>query len=283
MGRIKTIVAAFLVVLAGGSCQHHAQQETLTKLYKISCGHLAYENLARFSTNGEYDSRAGEMPVNCYLVRHADGDLLWDTGLPDEIFNAPRHQININGALVTVEKTLESGLADLGLTPDNIDYVALSHSHPDHIGNLGLFRSATVVLQIDELEYALNHASSMNGIVAALNKPLRSMKRKTFRDNVDVFGDGAVVIQHMPGHTPGHSVLQLRLKNTGPLLLSGDLFHYRESRKRKIVPSYNYNYEMTMKSMSEFDALAASIDAEIIVQHDSSDNARMPTPPEFLD
>src|SRR5213076_3641365 len=67
-------------------------------------------------------------------------------------------------------------------------------------------------------------------------------------DNHDVFGDGSVVIKWAPGHTPGHQTLFVKLAKTGPVLLSGDLYHYPEERTLKVVPSFDFNKEQTAKS-----------------------------------
>ncbi len=60
-----------------------------------------------------------------------------------------------------------------------------------------------------------------------------------------MFGDGTVVIKFTPGHTPGHQSLFLKLAKTGPVLLSGDLYHYPEEITYKRIPSFDSDKEQT--------------------------------------
>ena len=74
-----------------------------------------------------------------------------------------------------------------------------------------------------------------------------------------------------PGHTIGHQVLLLRLPQTGPVLLSGDLWHFRENRERRGVPSFNWNKEQTLASMDRIERVIADNKARLIIQHDPQD------------
>jgi glyoxylase-like metal-dependent hydrolase (beta-lactamase superfamily II) len=59
----------------------------------------------------------------------------------------------------------------------------------------------------------------------------------------DVFGDGTVIIKFTLGHTPGHQSLFLKLAKTGPVILTGDVYHNPEEMKLKIVPGIDFNKE----------------------------------------
>ena len=97
------------------------------------------------------------------------------------------------------------------------------------------------------------------------------LERKTFRGDYDVFGDGSVVIFETPGHTPGHTSLQLMMPEAGPVLLAGDLYHRSESRELKRVPRFNYDEAMTLASMDAFEARAKELGATVIIQHEPQD------------
>jgi glyoxylase-like metal-dependent hydrolase (beta-lactamase superfamily II) len=97
------------------------------------------------------------------------------------------------------------------------------------------------------------------------------MKQQVIGDEYDVFGDGSVVIFETPGHTPGHSSLQLMMPESGPVLLTGDLYHRTESRELKRVPSFNSSEPDTLASMETFEARADRLGAKVIIQHEPAD------------
>ena len=116
----------------------------------------------------------------------------------------------------TVKKTLESQLAELGLKPSDINYVALSHSHGDHVGNLKLFPDATLLVQKPEWEWRPPVGAS----------PFHPwMKAITPNGDHDLFGDGSIVLIATHGHSPGHQNLLVRLPKTGAIMLTGDSVH----------------------------------------------------------
>lgn len=62
-------------------------------------------------------------------------------------------------------------------------------------------------------------------------------------------GDGSVLILGTPGHTPGHTVLLVKLPQSGNMLLSGDLMHFGENYEGNGVPTFNVNRAETLASM----------------------------------
>ena len=111
-------------------------------------------------------------------------------------------------------------LAQIGVTPADVTYLAFSHFHLDHTGNANAFGSST---------WILNQAGARVGL---RNPPPPIVNVDTFsayrpaytimiHSDYDVFGDGSVRILKTPGHTPGHQVLLVRLPKSGAVLLSG--------------------------------------------------------------
>jgi len=107
-------------------------------------------------------------------------------------------------------------------------------------------------------------------------------KVKKIKGDYDVFGDGTVVLKYAPGHTPGHQVLFLDLSNHGPLLLSGDLYHFSENREFRRIPIFNYDVKQTNASMDMFEAFAKEKNAKVYLQHSKEDFNKMPKAPKFL-
>ena len=103
------------------------------------------------------------------------------------------------------------------------------------------------------------------------------------KDEYDVFGDGRVIIKSTPGHTPGHQSLFLKLAKTGPVVLSGDLYHYPEERTLSRLPVAEFNKEQTAASRAELEVYLKKTGAQLWIQHDILGNAKLKKAPEFYE
>src|SRR5829696_6394980 len=111
---------------------------TADRLYRLNCGH-SLANDESVWTPGENVGRSIEFSSTCYLIRHGTDVLMWDTGVPEKTFGDPKGWSTIPNLIVYhLDKTISSQLAEIELSPNDIDYVLVSHSHGDHIGNVGL-------------------------------------------------------------------------------------------------------------------------------------------------
>jgi glyoxylase-like metal-dependent hydrolase (beta-lactamase superfamily II) len=172
-------------------------------------------------------------------------------------------------------------LARLGLKPADIDCLAFSHWHEDHTGNANLFDKATWILQRKELAAATGHTPPPFEPLAPVSA-WRAANKRIIDGDADVFGDGTVRLLLMPGHTPGHQALEIRLPHAGVVLLSGDLYHSRENRRFRRVPRINNDRAATLASMDRFEAIAARDHARVVIQHDPRDIALLPRFPDYL-
>lgn len=240
----------------------------------LDCGTIAISNLDAFSSAGDYAGQADEFTDTCYLVHHPKGILLWDLGVPGLLKEAGPVVQDI--FTVSLNATITDQLTGLGLTPADVDYVSISHSHFDHIGQVDQVQGATWLVHQAELDAMIPPDGSVPQTSAdqiALFNAFKNLKREPFTGEKDVFGDGSVVIFETPGHTPGHTSLQLTMPESGPILLSGDLYHRSESRSLSRVPRFNFNEEQTVASMAAFEARAAALGAKVIIQHEPADIA----------
>ncbi len=238
----------------------------------LDCGTIAVSNLDAFSSSGDYAGQADEFTNTCYLVHHPKGILLWDLGVPGILKEAGPVVQDI--FTVSLNATITDQLTEHGLTPADITYVAISHSHFDHIGQADQVQGATWLVHQAELDAMIPSDGSVPQTSAdqiALFNAFKNLKREAFTGEKDVFGDGSVVIFETPGHTPGHTSLQLTLPESGPVLLTGDLYHRSESRALNRVPRFNFNEAQTMASMAAFEARAADLGAKVIIQHEPAD------------
>ena len=207
--------------------------------------------------------------------------MLWDTGVGDRIAALPKGEVK-QDARFSLQRTLASQLASIGVGPNGIKYVALSHLHSDHSGNIGLFPHAAFLIGATELPWARSMPTP-EGVEASLIAPLDHAKIETFNKDRDVFGDGTVRILKAPGHTPGHCMLLLRLPKAGRILITGDLFHQRRSLKEHLVPRVNTSRADTLASINRLEGLVKATGARVVIPHEREDFEALPTFPGFLE
>lgn len=250
-----------------------AQAADAERVYVFDCG----QSLARDQSRWSPGFNVGvpiQMAANCYLVRHAKGLLLWDTGYPDAIAARPDGVTAAGGASVARRmKTLAGQLAEIGVKPADVTYVAISHTHGDHIGNLGLFPDSTLVFQAAEYDWAFAGKPTPF--------PAEQKVMKLGGDH-DVFGDGAVTIISTPGHTPGHQSLMVRLPKTGVVLMTGDAVHFRDNWDNARVPAMNVDREQTLASMRRLRDLMTQHNAQLWINHDWLQRQQIPYAPESV-
>jgi N-acyl homoserine lactone hydrolase len=244
------------------------------RLYIFDCGEGHAEDMSRW-TPGINVGTPLDVSGNCYLIRHAKGDLIWDTGIPDSVASMPNGIGGQNGAPTWKRpKTLASQLEALGVKPSSIQFLAVSHSHPDHIGNVELFPQATLLVQQAEYDWP----SPLGTARFKAEHPVQKLN-----GDYDVFGDGTVTIISTPGHTPGHQCLLVKMQKTGAVLLSGDAVHFKDNWENRRVPGPNFNKEQTIASMQRMASLLDENKGQLWINHDKPQTATLKHSPEFYD
>ncbi len=263
--------AAIAAVACNASTQAPPAGAPALQLWRLDCGTAVIKDFnAFFSDTLEYKSGPREITDSCYLVRHKDQYLLWDTGFPAAL----KGKSNDMGALVArMDTTIPEQLAKLGLKPADIAIVGISHMHGDHIGQAKDFPSAKLLIGKGDLELTKGDKDPFAPWRAA------GAKVETMHGgDIDVFGDGSVIALNLPGHTPDHMALLVKLAG-GAVLLSGDLYHATEARATKGVPPFNTSRAETLASMDRFERLAKRFSAKVIIQHEPADIAKLPAFP----
>jgi glyoxylase-like metal-dependent hydrolase (beta-lactamase superfamily II) len=270
---MKTIVLAIAAAAAAfGSLP--AGAAGVDKLYVLDCGHISASDQSRWSP-GVNVGVPIELSDNCYLIHHAQGWFLWDTGLPDALAAVPDGRTDPGTGLhLTRTKTLASQLEQLGVKPSDIKGIGISHTHPDHIGNVEEFPQ--VMLYVQKAEYDWPGA---NG--APRFKPEHPVTKLEGDD--DVFGDGSVVILSTPGHTPGHQSLLVRLPKTGVIVLSGDAAHFKDNWDNRRVPPFNTSKEQTVTSMQRIADVLTKEHGQLWINHDKSQTDGQKKPPDYYE
>jgi len=253
------------------------------RLYVFDCGYLI--NLSPETYNlTRQDVPDPTMSVACFLVVHPQGALLFDTGLGDRLVGRPPYLTRRGGSMSQVVlKTLSGQLAEIGFTPDKVRYLVLSHMHFDHVGNANDFAGPATTWLVQKVErdamFGDNVApASVNPDYAAL----RNAKTELLGGDRDVFGDGSVVIKSTPGHTVGHQVLFVKLPKTGPVVLSGDLYHYPGERTLNRMPDREKTAG-TPESRAKIEALVRDTGAQLWIGHDIQTFATLKKSPEYYD
>lgn len=239
------------------------------ELWRLDCGSIDVE-LEAFSDTGLYAGQKRTLAASCYLVRDGDRYLLWDTGLDGALAGKPKDK---EGSLLK-EKVLAQ-LARIGVRPEAVNFVGISHYHYDHTGQLPDFARSTLLIGKGDWEVAQKWPAARARFLPWLEG---GSKVDPVAGDKDVFGDGKVTILAMPGHTEGHQALLVRLAS-GPVLISGDQYHFTENRRVGGVPSFNVNRADTLASHDRFEKLAANVKAKVIIQHEPRDIAKLPAFP----
>jgi N-acyl homoserine lactone hydrolase len=253
------------------------------RLYAINCGENHAKDLSAWTTSADL-GKAHVFSNNCYLIKHGADWMLWDSGNADRIATLPNGLPNPRGTSVAfMKKPLVESLKEIGIAPPDIRYFAMSHSHGDHAGNANLLAASTIYMQSAEYDAVFGPEPQKYNFIAANFEMLRGAKIVKLNGDHDVFGDGSVIIKSTPGHTPGHQSLFVRLKKTGPVLLSGDFVHLTANWEAKRVPSINYNAEQSMRSMKEMDAFLTKTGAKLWINHDYEQSAAIPRLPAFFE
>ncbi|MEE1876893.1 N-acyl homoserine lactonase family protein [Altererythrobacter litoralis] len=250
------------------------------EMWRLDCGKIEMPDASSFSDAHLYDGESREFVVGCYLVRNGGRYLLWDAGLSSDLAGKT---VVLEGGTLSMERSIVDQLGDLGLRPDQINFVGVSHYHFDHAAQLTEFPGSTLVIGAGDWA-AVTSTSEPNALMDPrhfapwLGEDAGNVT--VVPHDHDVFGDGSVLFKAMPGHTPGHASLLVRLPDMGDVLLTGDLYHFEEQIANRGVPSFNTSRADTLASFERFNAMAKSLDATVIIQHDPRHLDRLPAFPE---
>lgn len=274
--RLRHIAAALLAFPLSLAAAAPASKPDV-RLWRLDCGVAWTYNLDEMSDTRAYVGQSKKFVGSCYLIRHGDAYLLWDTGLSKEYLNKPFTQgKEDSNSLAT---TVVDQLAKIGIKPAQISLIGISHYHYDHIGQAADFPQAKLL--IGERDFDVLSKPGQEERAKFFSPWLqKGAKLEKVNGDFDVFGDGSVVMLDLPGHTPGHHGLLVQLPKRGAVLLSGDVVHLRENLESAGVPSFNTDRAQSLSSMDRFSKLARNLNATLIIQHEEKDVAKLPAFPQ---
>lgn len=273
----RALAALALLVGLGGAAAPEAPKPGPPKLElrRLDCGQIWVPRLNDYSDTEAYGGLGRRFAVSCYLIRHGDAWMLWDTGLPkSELGKTLSEGAEESTALKT---SIVDQLAALKLAPADIAIVGISHRHFDHIGQASDFPQARLLLGRADFERV--KARGGEGAAALDSWTKGAGKAEPVDGDLDVFGDGSVVMLALPGHTAGHHGLVVRLAS-GPVLLSGDVVHFRENLLNEGAPPFNESRADSLASIGRVQGLARNIGAKLVIGHDERDIPLLPAFPD---
>jgi len=284
---VAAVSMAFGFMPANVQQPQRAQPPQSLRLYVLDCGKITPANADAYGLKSN-EMATVNMITPCFLIVHPRGTMIWDTGeISDSAFKDGVSPQKLN--TFTVDRPLLPQLAAIGYIPANINYLALSHYHADHVANASLFAGSTWIVQQGDRDRILAPRPAVRPAAGAVPDPkffegLANSKTIMLNgEDHDVFGDGTIVIKSTPGHTPGHQSLFLKLGKTGNVLLTGDLYHYPEEITLKKIPSFDTNKEQTAKSREMIEEFVKQNHAQLWIQHDYTSGIKRKVAPEFYD
>ena len=301
MKSVRTIAmsAAIIVLAAAGlfwTRTGWAQSSSaVDRLYIFDCGQGHAKDQSRW-TVGFNVGKPIDISVSCFLIHHAQGYFLWDTGITDEVASMPNGWLPFddpNGILWTRKKTLAAQLKEIGVSPSDIRSIGISHTHPDHIGNVEMFPNTKLLIQKAEFEDyfagGLNNAGigkvqapTPNSVTFKKDHPV-----ELIQEDLDVFGDDSVVIFHTPGHTPGHDSLLVHLNKTGWVVLSADAVHLQSNWDNRRIPYFSWmSTDQKLQVLTSMQRIADMINfyhAQLWILHDKIQTEKLKHAPQFYE
>jgi len=273
----RTNIQRNLALLAIGACANALAgvaafaQAPEVALTRIECGtnRVGTPVNERFSDIFAYPNLKLDFAFSCYLIKHGNDYMLWDTGFDK------------NAGPTAPKQTIVEQLAAMKVTPAQIKFVGISHFHADHTGQVGSFPDATLLIGSGDWEGITRKPNPAPGANAAAFTHWTSGGGKVEPQpgDKDVFGDGTVIMLYTPGHTPGHHSLLVKLAHKGAVILTGDAVHFHENYDKDGVPAFNSDRAQTLASISRIKQLAETLKATVVIQHDIRDIGKVAAVP----
>ena len=239
-----------------------------------------------------------EIPIGFFVIKHPKGNVIFDTGNNDKVIADTGYWGKLAQVFepkMTKDDAMDAQLAKIGLTTNDIKYVVVSHMHLDHGGNVGKFPNSTIVIQDDELHFAMfpdepfaagyipDDISVLRSGVGVSRPNSIDMLRIT--GDLALFGDGSLVIHRSPGHTKGTQMLTVRLPKTGPVILTSDAAYFRDNVEKNLVPNIALAYDATgiIKGYDWIRRMIATENASYFTSHDPDAWKSLKRAPEYYE
>lgn len=217
------------------------------------------------------------IPLPAYLIEHEQGLVLFDTSMNPLVCDDPALVFGDRPETAMIVshpgQRIDRQLAKLGYRPEDITHVVLSHTHSDHAGGLYLFPQAKFFAGPGEFQWAAQPAPESAHLFnpTDLSGDVREFDWTTVQSpSQDLFGDGAIIIHHTPGHTPGELSALVRLPSQN-IILTGDTVHLREAMEWDAVDGTDWDHDEARRSIATLKRIRDEESAAVWIAHDPRD------------
>lgn len=223
-----------------------------------------------------------EFPIYTVLIDHPEGKILFDTSCnPQSMGNKGRWAKATQKAFpweASEECYLPNRLAELKVRPEEIKFVIASHLHLDHAGCLEMFTNAQIIVHEDELNGTLRSYADYDNtgayIWADIDAWLKNhLQWKTVGKNEDniPLADGIKILNFGSGHAWGLLGLQVKLPETGSIILASDSIYSAENYGPPVkIPGIIYDSIGYKKAVNKIRKIADETKSDVWYGHDAN-------------
>lgn len=257
----------------------------MLQIFSMPCGWLEFDSKIFFP-----ERKRGEqmitIPVPSYLITHPKGNVIFDTGVHCSVMQDPVARLGAAVAKSFVSRSkpgeeIVAQLAQFQLTPNDIKYVINSHFHFDHCGGNEFFPQSTILVQKNELQTARD---------PELNKKTNfdpqdwnhKLNYQAVDGELDLFGDGALVLFPTHGHTPGHQSLRVQVTKGSDFVITGDACYTKSNMDQNLLPLVATDKDEMYRSLGKLRDLRDKAGATILYGHDPDQWKEIPHAPNAL-
>lgn len=269
------MVSIFLVGILPTS-SHADETAPSVELWRLDCGEFLDIDKSLASDVFAYEKGKWSPTNSCYLIRHEQEYMLWDTGL-----SLTASWEDSLGWKTATGEPLVVQLSRIQIKPEQVSTIGISHCHADHMGQAISFPHARLLIGKADFDVVVSQKSVPVKVKLYDLSPwlVEGAKVEAIEGDKDVFGDGSVVMLSSPGHTLGHHSLLVRLPKSGPVILSGDLWSMADQVNSNNMSVFTMNRAEELASMDRVRQVARNLKAQIIIQHERSDVSKLPSFP----
>ncbi len=248
---------------AGATEPATGSEHLVKSLRVLNCGSGAQHREHRYGSRMPqlwwvfFSRNWAPIPLNCFLIEHRDGLVLFDTGIDPRVTSDKSYIKQAIGRFLlpwifrlNVAETdrIDHVLSDAGVAAGDIRMAVISHLHFDHVGGISQIPQADLLVSAREWAILSEPHPEHEWILREhIEIPTAKWRQVVFEptddplfagfDGVyDIAGDGAMILLPTPGHTPGSMSLLIRQEGWDPILLVGDLTYEASLLEQDIVP-----------------------------------------------
>lgn len=253
------------------------------RFYALSCGSIRCRKNVFVP-----DAPRGEIihcPMPVFVILHPQGNILFDTGPHPSVF--PDAYSRWGGLAKAFEPLGDErcGIVDrlesIHLEPKDIRYVVNSHLHFDHAGGNQFFPNSIFLVSKQEFDWARNPENEGKGYFQEDWK--HSLRYQEVEGPLDIYKDGSLVVIPLPGHTPGHQGMLVRLKGKRLVVLTGDSVPCQENFLYSIIPRNHLDPDQALRTIQKLHELMKEEKAFLIYGHDPVQWEKIKEPPDYYD